>query len=636
MLQSINGSVKKWVILPLFGLLILSFVVWGIADVFQGPTQQDTALQAGEIKLSGMHVQAEVQKNLDFIRRLTGRAITTEQAAEFGLIDRSIDGLVSRALTEQEANRLGIVISDDVIMKSIRRIPEFQTKDGAFDTEKFTNALKSVNASEAMFVADQRIAMARDQVKDVVQSNAYAPKLMLQALTAAAAQTRDFETYQIRFDRQPAPPAPDDAALQAYIAENARQFSTPETRSLSIIRLNAESVAASITINDAEAQAYYDANTDEFKQPERRSIQQVVADTQEAADKVVAAFRKTKDFPAAARDAGLSPTPLPDVTKDELPDELRTAAFTLAQGEVSAPVQSALGWHVMLVYKITPGTMADFATAKESIRNQLRLQQAQDRLFDESARLDDLVAGGATLEDIGSQLGVTVEKISNIDAQGRDASKQISDVLANNPQLLKTAFRLPEAGVSDVLSNGKNGYSIVRVDTVTPSTVRPFAAIKAEAIAAWQRDAQEKTAHETALKLIADIRGGMAFEKAAAAYGVEASRENGIANKDDGALISYIPAAFSADLFKLKEGDVTQFPTKDGIVVATFAKAHLPLAVAAAAPDAGLESNVLEQLKTELNAAFVESLKERYTVAIDRPAINKLFEKNTDEIDLEP
>ncbi|MGE3770881.1 MAG: SurA N-terminal domain-containing protein [Bdellovibrionales bacterium] len=619
MLQSI-GSTKKWLALPLFGVLILSFVVWGIADVFTGQTKTDTVLTAGAIKMDGIQVQNEVQRQLDFIRRLTGAAITTEQAEQLGLIDRSVEGLVTRALLQQEAARLGIVISDNVIMRAIRRIPEFQNKDGTFNATAFRTALQRVGTSEAAFLADQRVSLAREQVHEVVTTGMTVPKLLQKALTAAAAETRTFETYQVRFAAQPAPAAPDDATLEKFVQEKAAVFTNPEYRALSVVRLTAADIARNISVTDEQVKAYYDEHISEFTSPDKRSFQQVVLPGKEDAEQAAAAYRTAKSFGAA------KPTNLDDIARDQLPEELQEAAFGLkAVGDVSAPVESPLGWHVLVLTKVTPGKTADFASASKTIREKLPQAQAAERLYDESARLDDLIAGGASIDEIAQQMNLQVEKYPVVDAHGHDNTEKDIPALIKQRTLLTEAFRLNEGNTSDVIAIGNEGYAIVHVDGVTPAALPAFASIKAKALKAWMEEHRAKDAREKSLKLISDLRAGMDFVKAASTYGAEATREAAVSRKD-GAVIRYIPDIYTPDLFRMKQDEVAQFPTDEGIVVVKFVQANLPVAVADAEPKASIASNAQEQMKNEAAEAYVNALKDRYTVAVDHAAIRKLFE----------
>lgn len=624
MLQTINGRAKQWIILPLFGLLILSFVAWGIADVFQGRTGADTVITVGKVEYSGQQLQAEVQRGMEYLRQMTGGAITTKQAMQFGFVTRTTENMIQRALLQQEATRLGIVVSDDVIMKAIRDLPEFKKADGTFDSDAFKKALMRIGANEQLFIAEQRLSLARAQVQQVAAGGATAPDLLNKAIIAAAAETRDFDLFHIKSASQKIAATPDDAALKAFMEEHADVFSLPEYRALTLVRLSANDVSKDLSVKDDDVTAYYESHLSEFAVPEKRSYKQVVASTQEQAVKIIAAYGLTRDFAAAAKSVDATVTELNSVSKNELPPELRDAAYGLTNGTASQALKSDLGWHVLQQTAVEPASQKTFEQAKETIRTNLLQQAAQDRLYEASAQLDDLIAGGASLEDIAAQLNIELRKIELVDAKGDTPQGVAAGPILGQREMLAAAFKLEQGAQSDVITTPANDYFVVRVDNVTPSKLKDLASARNDVLKEWQKLQQQNMATELAIKVLGEAKKGTVMQMIASQFGVESSAESNLSRESD-AWPKYIPGAFAKDLFALKIGDASQFPTEDGVLVARLTAVRHPVAVEDADVTSTFAQKSSDVMQGELFDAYSQSLRRRYKVEINQTAIDKLF-----------
>lgn len=623
MLQAIHGQAKTWIILPLFGLLILSFVVWGIADVFQNNSGTAPVITVGKIEYSGQQLQAEVQRGLDVMRQMTGGAITNEQAMQFGFVERTVNSMVQRALLQQEAGRLGIVVSDEVIMQAIRDLPEFKNADGSFDAEAFKRALMRIGANEQLFIQDQRVTLARAQVQQVVTSGAMAPDILNRAIIAASEEQRDFDIFRVKAAAMPLPADPGDETLQAFLADNAARFSTTEYRALSFIRLSVSDLAEKITIEDQAVAAYYQQNPQEFEMPERRNFLQVVLPEQETAVNIIGAYALTKDLATAAKSVGAEVTPI-TASKNELPEELRETAFTLTNGGISKPVQSALGWHVLVQTAQTPAHKKTLAEAGENIKNNLLQQAAQDRLYQLSAELDDLIASGASLEEMASQLSLPIKKVEATDKAGNNPAGTALGPVLGQPEMVAAAFTLEAGTQSDVISTPAGDYVVVRVDSINASRLQDLASVRAAALKEWQAEQQQNAATELALKVLAEAKNGTDRAAIAQQFGIEASTQNKLARTETD-WPSHIPVAFTTNLFALKMQDVAQFPTDEGVIVARLTGIHHPISVADAKGSEDFAQKSNQVIEGELFEAYTQALRQRFAVKIDQPAIDRLF-----------
>lgn len=626
MLQSLHGAAQKWVGLLLFTVLIGSFVIWGIADVYNARTPHQNVIKVGKVDITAAQLQMEVKSKIATLTQLTGRALSMKEAVDFGLTERVTQNLIDRAVMEQEAKRLGLRIGDNIILDSVRQIPQLKKPDGTFDTAAFRAALANAGMTEKGFIESQRINLSRETLTKAITANVTVPTLLAQALTAAQNEARTIETYQVKFADQPLPAKPSDDTLTTYISDHKEQFTRPEYRKLSFVRLSAESIGQDVAVNDDEVKQAYETRQSEFNTPEKRTIKQVVFDTEDKAQ-AFAAAAKGKDFAAAAKATDTTVADLGTLTKDDLPPELQEAAFALSAKQISAPVQSALGWHVLQVTAVTPQQTQDLAKVKDKIIADIRLQKGGDMLIKESQQLDDQLASGANLEEIAKDLGLVLQQVTAVDANGKDEKGNSIGPILGRPEMLTEAFKLSEGSQSNLITAGED-YYVVKVESTTPAVLKKLSEARTEALAAYNRTEQMKTATLQADKLIEALKTGQTFEGAAKQFKVESSLEKNLTRS--ATVPSYMPEEFRTVLFGLKANEVTQTETKDAILVARLQKIDHPVALEKVKTDAGLQNQLEDAMAADLLQAYTTQLKKRYPVKIDQDKINALFVAESD------
>ena len=631
MLQQLQGAATKWVGLVLFGLLMISFVFWGIADVFKTTAPREVVGSVGPLEITGQQLQNEVQRELAYNRNLTGRALTPKQALESGVVARVANGLVDRALLEQEAQRLGLRVPQSVVLNAIRNIPSFKRdSDGSFDPDKFKSALAGIGMSENAFLLDQRISLAREQLAQSATSAGTVPKILQQALAAARSETRTVETYRFKLDDQAKPAAPDDGKLSSYVDDHKADFMKPETRTLSLIRLTAADAGKDTKVSDDEIAKAYEARKGELAQPEKRTLVQVVT-SDEAKAKAIAEAAQGKDLAIAAKAAGLTTATLNNSLKADLPDQLQQPAFDLPLHAVSQPVQSPLGWHVIQATGITPAQTATLENSRKRLTDDLQAQKSTEALTRLTQDADDQAASGASLDEIANQLGVTVQTVGPIDASGHTVDGKDPGPVLAQPEMLKAAFRLPQGKQSDLLAVPGEQYYIVHVDAVTPAAVPPLAAIRGRALAAWQREQQLQTARDQATKLEALFKADPKLTMVAATQQTkaEATTERALTRAEP--LPKYLPPSFGPALFALKQGGTAHAEDKDAVTVVRVTGLSLPTTIEAAKPDATTTEELQGDMSTDLFSAYAMALRQRYPVKLDENKIAALFMTGADK-----
>jgi len=522
MLSSLRQSAGSWVIKVLLGLLIVSFAVWGIGDIIR-VQPETTVIRAGDERISISQFVEAYTRDLRRLQAQSGRPIDAQQARALGLVERTSDQLVSRVLYDQAVHELGIHASDQRIADQIRQDPAFRDSLGQFSRLAYENLIRQAGfTSERAFVEAVRRDLNRAQLLDAVTSGARSPQVLAERIYSYRQEKRSLSLARLPYDRAGEVAAPADAEIEAYHAEHAAAFTAPEYRTLRWLALGIQDLVSGVAIEEAEARQYYTDHGSEFGAPERRELLQMVlpdeAKAKAAADRLAAGtdFATVAKEEAGADEASLS---LGEVAPQDVLPEIGAAAFQLSEGSSSAPVQSPLGWHIVLVKRIVPAQQKAFAEVRAQIEDELRQEKAATVLARMVVDVEDALAGGAGVEEVARQFNLQLGKAEAVDAEGRDREGKPVSGLPAAPEFLATAF---EIGLSDeprVTETREGSIFVVDVEAIAPAALRPLEEVRQQVIDAIVAERRRDATLKRAEALAAEVRQGRKLDELVEAAG---------------------------------------------------------------------------------------------------------------------
>lgn len=506
MLGAIRKGVSSIFVMLLMGLLIISFAIWGIGDVFRFGGGNAIAL-VKDIKISPAEFSQQFQNEVNRIQQQFGADITPAQARELGLGNQVLQRMVNRALFDQAARDLNMRASDQQVFELIHENPAFKNSFGEFDMALYQSILRYAGMTVPEFEAAARADVTREQLLATMAAAAHVPEDMKRRLFAYQGEERVVEVARFPLSDVKLDVTPSDEDLRAYYEENRERYMAPEYRSLSLVTLSADDFADDVTISDEDLQAYYEANDYQYSVPERREIEQMVlgseAEAREAHDRISAGV----DFASVAKEAlGLSGEDLKlgKKSREELDQELGAAAsaevFALQGPGVTQPVQSDFGWHIFNVTAIEPGSTREFATVRDEIEKAVRHEKALDILYEYANRIEDDLAAGTSLADIAAGLGVDLRRIPAVDANGLTPAGERVD-FGDAPGILADAFARQQGSEVTLEESSQDHYYLLSIDDVTPTEQRPFEEVQQTVLQNWtaeQRDSRARAAAEAA------------------------------------------------------------------------------------------------------------------------------------------
>lgn len=614
----------KAVTFVLFGLLILSFAVWGIGDIFRGAGRTQTVAEVGDMEIGAQDFAQTLSREMNRLNQRFGGRLELEQARALGIVDQVIGQMVGRALFDQKAEDMGLVVTEEQVRRRITEEDAFRNELGEFDRSQFALILQRSGLSEQEYVRSLRREILREQIATAVTDAVVAPKDLAQVLYRYRAEERVAQIVEIPKSAMTDIPDPDAATLEGFYRDVSSDFMAPEYRSVSYIHLKADDLASEVAVSDSEVEEEFEARKDDFSVPEKRRVEQIVFQDEEKAQTASQRLAEGQAFEAVAEQmTGQPPVDLGLTEKRQLPDELAEAAFALEVGTLSEPLESPFGWHILKVTEVEPASEPELDQLRDELRRDLAMGRAIESMVSIANQLDDELAAGATLEEAAQRLNLQVERIDALDREGRGPD---GDPLPGLPgeRFLEEAFEI-EPGSESLLSETSEGdYFVLRVEGVTPAEVRPLADVREDVLDRW-RDAQRtERAQAVAEEIATRARQGELLEEIAAAegYAVQTLEPLTRFDSDPDALPS---PELPAKVFELNKDEVATVTGPDGAVVVRLEEIRPADPSTADSQVATLRAGLAAAMRNDVLEQFVASLRDRYGVEINQGQVENVL-----------
>lgn len=604
MSKSVGKIFTSFLAKILFAVLIVAFGAWGVADMLRRSPEHQAVIKVGDVEVDGRQVKRAFSTELRRIREQFGEQITAAEAQKFGIFDRVLSQLATRALLDAAAKDMNVGVSDDAVQTLITSNAAFQDQSGTFSPERFRRVLETNGYREADFLAGTRGDMIRQRILESVRGPVVAPKILVDTLLRYEGERRVAETFLVAAKAMPLPADPGDAVLEAFQKDHAASYTAPETRTLAVLPLRPEDVKVELSEDDLKAR--YEQHAADYAEPEQRKLSQILLRDEASAAKVAAALNEGRKPDAVAKEVGGTLTDLGWVVRDGLLSAIGDPAFAAKAGAILPPLKTPLGWHVVIVEAIRPAHQASFEEARAKVEAAAHAEEALGALYRLSTAVEDSLAAGATLEEAAKTNKLSVHVLEGIDAEGRGADPKAVEGVPALAEAVKAGFSQEAGTVSALLEyeGEPGGYFIVRTDAVTPAALKPFASVRAEVLAAWRAQEQQKAAvakAEELAKAFADAKDADAFAKA---NGVKLDTTPELYRSQGGNL----PQELLARIFAIEPGETASTPAPGGAMVAKL-KAIEPV-------DPKVFEANLEQGKRQLRGAIGDSLLGSFTTQL--------------------
>jgi len=559
MIQWMHALSRSWVATLLMGGLAVSFVVWGIADVFTGRSSNAVAT-VGSTEIDQSDFLRGYKGILRIESRQRGVEITPEMAQRMGLGQLALQQMVSQTALDNLAADLGIVTPLAAAQDNIRSTPSFHGATGQFDPATFARLLQTAGYSEQSFTNEVQSDMTRRQITGAVEGNFVIPSGYAEALFLYLNERRAADYVIVSPDSLAPIAPPDEATLAAYVKANPQRFSTPEYRDVDFAEIGPEDLLNQVTVSDAMIAQDYALHKTTYVVPEKRDVQQIEYASEADAAAARAKIDSGTSFEAAALAKGVKPAELSlgTLAKADMADPARAdAAFALEINKVSQPVKSAFGGYVLMrVTKITPGSSRSLDDAKEEIRKALGLQLAANKIIDIVNAFEDARSGGATIAQAAKKTGMKPGHVAAIDAGGK-APDGGPAAAPQDPEFLTQIFRAEVGEDSDPFPVKSGHYYAIKINGQTPPRLKSLEAVRPEAIAAWTSEQRARLLAVRTAELTAQAVKENSLDGIAGAAKAPVQHSPAIARNTDDIMFS---AALVRKLFEARPGGIVSAP----------------------------------------------------------------------------
>jgi peptidyl-prolyl cis-trans isomerase D len=625
LLEKMNKGVGKIVITFLAVLLIISFAVWGLGDFAGGSSNRGIA-QVGGTEITQREFRSQFRREMDRMRSRLGN-IDAQQARTLGLADSTLNGLISRRLLSLQASELGLLVSNEQVVSQIQSEPAFRNAAGQFDRSVFQVTLANNGLSEDAYVASLRQDTQQDYIGEVISAGTSVPPLLTQSVLRYRNERRSADVIKINRSTLRSAPTPSDTELKSYLDQNTDQFQSPEYRVLSFLHLDPAEVAKELSPSDEKIKQEYDNRLSSLSIPEVRRIEQIFLKDKETMAKAHATLSEGRSFQdVAKRFSGKSgdDIKLGLLKQGDLLPDLGTAAFALKKDEFTKPLKSSLGWHILRVSEIQLGREPKLEEVRKEISNDLALELALDDLVTRANRVEDTLAGGATIEDAAREAGMKVQQNPPIDTTKKTQTGLVLEGLPTDRRFIETAFSLKSGASSNLIESENGGYFMLRVDRVVEAAKLPLSQVRKKVEQEWKSANLSEVAKNTADQIRDKAIGGVPLSEIAKRKGLIVEKSKPV-SRFDAEVNAVIPQQLLAELFKAKTGDIVMSRTPQGFAIAKLTAIENEPQSADDKNFRQLQETLSTAIANDILQEYTRALRNEYAVSINQQSLNAFF-----------
>ena len=613
MLRGLRKASSNWlgktVMTVAMGALIVSFGIWGIADIFRG-FGQSTLAKVGGTEISLNEFRQIYSDRLQQIGRQFGRPLTQDQARAFGFDRQVLQQTIAEAALDEKARKLGLGQSDAETMRLIVADPSFKGLNGTFDPQRFQGMIRQFGFTEGRYLAEQKRVSLRRQLAGTITAGLEPSKTLLEALSHFQNEQRAIEYVRLGAAQagQIDPPSPE--TLAGYFDEHKGQFRAPEYRKIAFVSITPEEIGKWSEVSDEDAKKLYEQRKDRFGTPEKREVSQIVFPNMEEAQAARNGIASGTSFDDIAKERKLNPADvdLGLVTKSAILDPaIADAAFSLPSGEVSQPVQGGFGVALVKVGTIQPAVERDYASVATDLKREIAAERARTQVAALRDKMEDERGGGASVIEAAQKLGLSAVTIDAVDRSGLMPNGQPANI-PPGLNVVSQAFN-SDVGVDNDPISFKGGYVWFDVLGITPPRDRTLDEVKDQVEARWREDQIANRLRTKATEMVQKLEQGGTLADEAASVGSKVETATGLKRESSPA---GVPSGLIAAAFRTAKNGFGQTPGSGGTEWIVFRVTDITV------PPVDLASDEMKKAKESLSRSLSEEQLAEYVAKLEK------------------
>ncbi|MCW8158603.1 peptidylprolyl isomerase [Stutzerimonas stutzeri] len=514
MLQNIRDNSQGWIAKTIIGIIVVLLALTGFEAIFNATSNSQNAAEVNGEEISRYDLDQAMNMQRRQLAQQLGQDFDASLIDDRLLRDAALGSLIDRMLLLQSAKSANFAFSREALDQLILQTPEFQV-EGAFSPARFDQVIQQMGYSRLQFRQLLEQEMLIGQLRAGISGTGFVTDQQVESFARLEMQTRDFATLTVPAQHETIDVS--DEQIQKYYDDNADRFRTPEQVIVEYVELKKESFFDQVEASDEELQELYQKQIANLAE-QRRAAHILIetggelsdAEAKAKIDEIAERVKGGEDFAVVAKEVSQDPGSAneggdlgfagPGVYDPAFEDAL----YALGEGEVSAPVQSEFGWHIIKLLGVQSPEVPSFESMKPELVRELKAQQVEQRFVETSKQLEDAAFEASDLTQPAQDLGLMVQ---TTEAFGRDGGEGITA----NRQVIQAAFS------EEVLVDGANS-SVIELDPDTSIALRvkehlkpapiPLADVRDDIVQQLQRSLAAETARTQGEQLLADLRQG--------------------------------------------------------------------------------------------------------------------------------
>lgn len=536
MLDAFRNVGQSWVAKLLLVLIALSFVLWGVGDYFTDRPDKTEVAEVDGTPISQKIFQERYKQESERYRQMLGKDFTPQMLEQLKLKEQVLDALINYQVLVNESKRLGLQVTDAEVVRFIQGLPVFSDEKG-FSKQRYEQLLAQQGLTPTAFEAQVREELAVRQLEQGITVAPLTTPQEVAALYAISEETRNVQVAFLPAQAFSAQVSVTPAEVEQYYKTHQAEFKLPERVKVNYVILGPEQFAAQAKVSEEELKAAYEKQKSNFTVEEQRRARHIlisvpqdasaeaVKQAQDKAETLVKQLRGGADFAALAKAESQDPGSaaqggeLGFFGRGTMVKPFEDAVFALKPGEISAPVRTPFGFHIIQLEEIRPAHTQPFEDVRAELENQVRRQKAEQAFDAAVENFKDVLFTQQTqgLAGVAKEFGLQVEQS---DWLTRDGPAQ--GVLAS-PNVVAQAFsaKVLQGKNSDAVDLPDGRVLAMHLAAREPAKQQDLASVRERISTLLKEQKAEALAKESAQALLKAVQAGQSLSEAARAKGYQ-------------------------------------------------------------------------------------------------------------------
>lgn len=523
MLQTIRDKTSGWIAYLIIGLISVPFALWGINSYLGGGEEQPAATVDGE-DITPRQLDYAYARYRDRLASVFGGQIPNVFNDEAVLKDQVLTQIIEEQVLQNYIREQGYRVGDKKLLETIRSMPMFQ-QDGRFNAELYQNQLASQGYTPALFEQELRRSQELEQLNLALKASAFTLPVQAEQFQALQRQTRKLRTLTL-------PNASDtvevtEQEINEFYEQQPGRFMEPAQVKVDYIELNLATLKKAVTVSEQQIEDRYQQLREQLTTPEVRTASHILltagesdddAQVKQKAIELKQRIDQGEDFAELARQFSQDPGSaaeggdLGEVEREMMVKPFEEALFAMSVGEVSEPVKTQFGWHLIKLHQISGGETQSFEQARQQIEEDIRTEIAENQIYDLAESLANIgYEQPDSLLPASEQLGLPIQTTDWF-------SRSAGTGLAEAEKVRQIAFSddvLKQNRNSETIELSDNRIVLLHLNSHQPATQKPVESVRDEIIETLKKKKGREQSQQQGQQLLAALKQGQSLQQAA-------------------------------------------------------------------------------------------------------------------------